>query len=122
MKELESKIQRRCQEVFKRDKYFVMKTHGDLYSRAGIPDLIACVPVKIEVIRKMLEDGWFRDNKIGIFIGLEVKTPETIRIFDDTREAQEIVGKEIKNSGGLWFVVDDDVTVEALLKVTKGEL
>jgi len=122
MAELESGIQRRCQKVLKDNGAFVFKTHGDMYSRIGIPDLVACVPVTEEVLRKMLDDGWFKDNKVGIFMGLEVKRVGKLNVFDDRRKAQEIVGNEIKNAGGIWFAVDDSEIVEAIIKTTKGEL
>lgn len=122
MAELESAIQRRCQKVLKDNDCFVFKTHGDMYSRIGIPDLVACVPITEEVLRKMLDDGWFKDNKVGIFMGLEVKRVGKLNVFDDRRKAQEVVGNEIKNAGGIWFAVDDSETVEAIMKMTKGEL
>ena len=43
-KELESKVQRKCQALVKENGGFVFKTHGDIYSRPGIPDLICCIP------------------------------------------------------------------------------
>lgn len=122
MGELESKIQRRCQKVLKDGGAFVIKTHGDMYSRVGIPDLIACIPVTKENLLKMLEGNWYKDNKIGIFVGLEIKRVGKLDTYDDRRRAQEIVGNEIKNAGGVWFAIDDSDYVEAILKVTKGEL
>ena len=122
MAELESGIQRRCQKVLKDNGAFVFKTHGDMYSRIGIPDLVACVPVTEEVLRKMLDEGWFKDNKVGIFMGLEIKRVGKLNVFDDRRKAQEIVGNEIKNAGGIWFAIDDSELVEAIIKTTKGEL
>lgn len=122
MSELESKLQRKCQKIFKDDNIFVVKTHGDMYVRRGIPDLIACVPVTKETVQKMLDDNWFRDNKIGIFVGLEIKQEGKLNVFDDRRKAQEIVGNEIKNSGGIWFAVDDSDTVLALVKMMRDEI
>lgn len=122
MAELESSIQRRCQRILKEDDAFVFKTHGDMYSRKGIPDLVACVPVTEDTIKILLEEGWFKENKIGVFLGLEVKRLGKLSAFDDRRKAQEIVGKEIKKAGGLWFAVDDSEMVKALVKKVKGEL
>lgn len=122
MSELESKLQRRCQKILKDGNAFVFKTHGDMYSRIGIPDLISCIPVDEENLRRMLDDGWFKDRKIGIFVGFECKREGELLVFDDRRKAQEIVGNEIKNAGGLWFAIDDSEFVEAILKMTKGEL
>lgn len=122
MSELESKLQRRCQKILKDGGAFVFKTHGDMYSRVGIPDLISCIPVTEEVLKKMLDDGWFKDRKIGIFVGLELKREGKLDLFDDRRRAQEIVGKEIKNAGGIWFAIDDSDIVDAILKTMKGEM
>ena len=122
MSELESKLQRRCQQILKDGGAFVFKTHGDMYSRIGLPDLVSCIPVTEDVLRKMLDDGWFKDNKIGIFVGLECKKAGKLDVFDDRRKAQEIVGKEIKNAGGIWFAIDDSDIVHAILKTMKGEL
>lgn len=122
MGELESKIQRRCQKVIKENGAFVFKTHGDMYSRVGIPDLVACVPVTEDILKKLLDDGWFKDNKIGIFVSFECKQVGKLNVFDDRRKAQEIVGNEIKDAGGIWFAIDDSDIVEAIIKTMKGEL
>jgi hypothetical protein len=122
MSELESKLQRRCQKILKDGGAFVFKTHGDMYSRVGIPDLVSCIPVTEDTLKKMLDDGWFKNRKIGIFVGFECKREGKLNVFDDRRKAQEIVGNEIKNSGGIWFAVDDSDVVEAILKTMKGEL
>lgn len=118
-KELESKIQRRCQQIIKEEGGFVFKTHGDMFTRSGIPDLVACIPTTEEVIRKMLDDGWFKDNKIGIFVGLEIKR---LNQLEDVSKAQEIVGKEIENAGGIWFAIDDSDVAQAIIKTLKGEI
>ena len=122
MSELENKLQRRCQKILKDSGAFVFKTHGDMYSRIGIPDLVSCIPVTEDVLRKMLDDGWFKDNRVGIFVGLECKRVGKLNVFDDRRKAQEIVGGEIKNAGGIWFAIDDSDIVEAIIKTTKGEM
>lgn len=122
MGELESKLQRRCQDILKKGGAFVFKTHGDMFTRKGIPDLVSCVPVTIEVLQKMIDDGWFKDNKIGIFVGIECKQAGKLDLMDDRRRAQEIVGKEIKDAGGIWFAIDDSDIIEAIIKTSKGEM
>ena len=122
MGELENKLQRRCQKILKDGNAFVFKTHGDMYTRRGIPDLVSCIPVSEETVRHLLENGWFKNNKIGIFVAFECKRPGELDVFDDRRRAQEIVGKEIKNAGGIWFAIDDSDIVEAILKTFRGEL
>ena len=122
MSELESKLQRRCQKILKDGGAFTFKTHGDMYSRVGIPDLVSCIPVDEINLKKMLDEGWFKNRKIGIFVGLECKREGKLNVFDDRRKAQEIVGNEIKNAGGIWFAIDDSDIVEAIIKTMKGEL
>lgn len=117
--ELESRIQRRCQETMKKNGAFVFKTHGNMYTRTGIPDLVASVPVTLETLQKMIADGWFPDDKIGIFVSLEIKRENRL---DELSKAQEIVGKEINNAGGIWFAIDDSDIVYAIMKTMKGEL
>lgn len=122
MSELESALQRRCQQILKQNGAFTFKTHGDMYSRVGIPDLISCIPATEETIKKLLADGWFKNNKVGIFVGLECKRAGKLNTFDDRRKAQEIVGNEIKNAGGIWFAIDDSDVVYAIVKTIKGEM
>lgn len=122
MGELESRLQRRCQDLIKKNGGFVIKTHADMYSRRGIPDLLCCIPVTESALKNMLDDGWLKEDKIGIFVGIETKRLGELNVYDDRRKAQEIVGKEIKNAGGIWFVTDDSDVVGAFLKMTKGEL
>ena len=64
----------------------------------------------------------FKNNKIGIFVSFECKQVGKLDIFDDRRRAQEIVGNEIKNAGGIWFAIDDSDVVEAIKKTMKGEM
>lgn len=117
--ELESKIQRRCQQIIKDEGGFVFKTHGDMFTRAGIPDLVACIPATKETLEEMLRDNWFKDNKIGVFVGLEIKR---LNQLEDVSKAQEIVGKEIQNAGGIWFAIDDSDIAHAIIKTLKGEI
>lgn len=117
--ELESRIQRRCQQIIKEQGAFVFKTHGDIYTRKGMPDLIACVPVTKEILHKMLDDDWFKNNKIGIFVSLEIKREDHL---DELSDAQRIVGNEIKNAGGIWFAINDSDIVHAIMKTMRGEL
>lgn len=119
MAELESRLQRRCQTILKDANAFAFKTHGDMYTRTGIPDIVACIPVDKNEIQKLLDDGWFSNDKVGIFVGLEIKRKNQL---DDVSKAQQIVGKEIKNAGGLWFAIDDDEYVRAILAKLKGEI
>ena len=117
--ELESRLQRRCQNAVKEAGGFVFKTHGSIYTRAGIPDLVACVPTTKENLQKMLDDDWFQDGKIGLFVSFEVKRENELNQVSD---AQRIVGKEIRNAGGLWYAIDDSDLVKAMMKTIEGEI
>lgn len=117
--ESEARLQRRCQEIMKNNEAFVFKTHGSMFTRAGIPDLVACVPTKPEVLEKMIKDGWFKNNLVGVFVGLEIKRENHLK---ELSQAQEIVGNEIKEAGGIWFAIDDSDLVHAIMKTMKGEM
>lgn len=118
-KELESSLQRRCQKIIKDNGGFVFKTHGDMYARKGLPDLICCIPTDYATLQKLLTNDWFKNNRIGIFVGFEMKREGQL---DDVSRAQEVVGKEIQNAGGVWYAIDDSDLIEAIVKSLKGEL
>lgn len=117
--EAESKLQRRCQKIIKDSGAFVFKTHGNIYTRTGIPDLIACIPVTHETLKDLLDDGWFKHNKVGVFVGLEIKRANRL---NELSKAQEIVGEEIRNAGGVWYAIDDSDLVSAIVEAMKGRL
>ena len=117
-KELESKVQRRCQSIVKENDGFVFKTHGDIYSRPGIPDLVCCIPTSIEQLQKLIDRGWFID-KIGIFVGFEIKRENKL---NEVSDAQKIVGAEIQKAGGMWYATDNSDLVEGICKLLKGEI
>ena len=74
----------------------------------GIPDLIACVPVKItkDMVGKTL----------GVFAGIETKAPGKIR---NTTENQRRTLRAIGAHGGLALVADRADLVEAPLECLK---
>lgn len=118
MAELESKLQRRCQSVLKDKRAFVFKTHGDIYGRVGIPDLVACLPIKKDRLLELMNEDWFKNNEVGIFISFEIKRENHLK---DVSRAQQIVGKEITDAGGLWFAIDDSELLEFLIDKLKGD-
>lgn len=118
MAELESRLQRRCQSILKDKQAFVIKTHGDIYGRVGIPDLIACVPIDKDRLLDLVNEDWFKDGKVGLFVSFELKREGHLK---DVSRAQEIVGKEIKDAGGLWFAIDDSELLEYLIDKLKGD-
>lgn len=120
-RDLESILQRKCQKLLTDNGAFVFKTHADEYSRRGIPDLVACIPVTKEALEKMLADEWYINNKIGLFVAFETKREKDMNYIDTRRRAQQIVAKQIKNSGGLAFFVCDTGDVKAIIDLCKGE-
>lgn len=117
--ELESRLQRRCQDAIKAAKGFVFKTHGSIFTRTGIPDLVACIPTTKENLQKMLDNNWFEDGKIGLFVSFEIKRENELNQVSD---AQRIVGKEIRDAGGIWYAVDDSDLVQAMIKTIEGKM
>ena len=92
MAQREARLSRRIMTELRARGYFCFKVHGSEFMMAGLPDIIVCAN--------------------GLFIGLEVKHPET---RDDVSPRQSLVHEQIKNSGGTAEVV---CTVdEALLAI-----
>lgn len=80
MSQPESRLQRQIQIAVKDRGAFVFKVHGSEYMMAGLPDLVI--------------------SYRGLFIGMEVKMPEGRQ-----SERQLYVGRQIKDSGGMYRVV-----------------
>ena len=70
---------------------FAWKSHGDSFSRAGIPDIICCIG--------------------GKFVAFEVKTPK-----GKLSKLQEVTIRKIKNSGGMAFKVTSLEEVQKILR------
>lgn len=117
--ELESTLQRRMQSTLRDYNCYVFKNNGNIFTEVGRPDLVACVPVKIDTLIKLIEKHiLYEDDKVGIFLALEVKRKDQL---DDVSEAQTIVGEKIKSSSGLWFPMDDLNSVIGLLEVLEAK-
>ena len=113
-KELESSIQRRMQSILRSHHSYVFKNNGNIFTEAGRPDLVACVPVKIDTLIDLMNKKiLYKDDTVGIFLGIEVKRKDQL---DEVSEAQTIVGEKIKSSSGLWFAMDDSDLVLGLLE------
>lgn len=69
-------------DALRAEGVFCYKNHGSEYTMAGLPDITACVD--------------------GLFVGLEVKHPET---RDNVSARQKRVHDLIARSGGEVFVV-----------------
>lgn len=109
MAKLESKVQESIMKAVRKHGGYVYKNAQNMYTEKGRPDLTACIPVKVS---KLME-AFGKDATVGLFVGLEVKRDNNGSY--GTTEAQEIVGRQIKKSGGIWIKIDDPETIEALM-------
>ena len=91
MTEKEASIQRRCQSIIRRYGGYVFKNNGNLFTETGRPYLVGCVNVQ--------------------FVAIELKR---VGHLNEVSDAQKIVGKKIKDAGGIWIATDDPLVVEAL--------
>lgn len=99
----EQEVQRDIINVIASFGGFVYKNQQTAYSRVGIPDITACIPVTI------------KGRQFGIFFTVECKLDE--KKYDATK-AQKIVGEEIKKANGWWVKTSDPEEVEnAILRL-----
>lgn len=90
-RELESKLQKRIQGYLKSIGAYCFKIHGDIFTRAGIPDIVCCYQ--------------------GRFIGIEAKEPG-----NKPSELQLAHGRQIVKSGGLFIVAYSLEDVQNLIE------
>jgi hypothetical protein len=69
MAQPESKLSRAIMTVLRANGIFCFKVHGGPTMMAGLPDIIACVPVAFHD-----ESGMFLGDR-GLFVGFETKMP-----------------------------------------------
>lgn len=108
MTERERKTQEKTINIIRKYGGYVHKNNQNQYTEKGRPDLTACIPVTLERLAEIFGE----DATVGVYLGIEMKRPG---LLDDTSTAQEIVGRKIKKSKGLWFVIDDADVIEALM-------
>lgn len=106
--ERERKVQEKSLRLIRQYNGYVYKNAQNMYTEKGRPDLTACIPVSI----KKLAEVFGEDAKVGIFVGIELKRPGRL---DGVSDAQQVVGRQIQKSKGLWFAIDDTDVIEALL-------
>lgn len=107
--ERESKVQRKTIDILRKHGCYVYKNAQNVFTEKGRPDLTACIPVELEVLERVFGS----DYKVGVFIGIELKRDGHL---GEVSEAQQVVGRQIKRAGGLWFAIDDPLVIEALLQ------
>lgn len=106
--EKEQIVQKRVMDVVRKYGGYIYKNPQNIYTEKGRPDLTACIPVKINKLIELFG----KDATIGLYVGIEMKR---LGHLDEVSPAQIIVGKQIKDHGGLWFAVDNADLVEALM-------
>lgn len=105
----EREVQEQIMRVVRKYGGYVYKNAQNMYTEKGRPDLTICLPT---TVRKLKEE-FGEDALIGLFVAVEVK--RDCDGYYGTTSAQEIVGRQIKKSHGLWFTIDDPAVVEALM-------
>lgn len=88
----EAAIQKAIQKAITAQGHFVFKVHGSPTMMIGLPDLIVCAE--------------------GLYIGIEVKTPQTLHTVND---AQKLRGEQITSSGGTWGVAASPADALAII-------
>lgn len=91
----ESKLSREIKSMIRAGGGYCIKIHGGPTMEAGTPDLIACVPIRPE--------GPHSDP-IGIFVGIETKTPENRREDKDGSPIQKRRAAQIRHAGGVVII------------------
>lgn len=107
--ERESKVQRKTMNILRKYGCYVYKNAQNIFTEKGRPDLTACVPVKLSTLQRVFGD----DYTVGMFIGIELKRDGHL---GEVSDAQQVVGRQIKKAGGMWFAIDDPLIIEALLQ------
>lgn len=107
--ERESKVQRKTMSILRKYGCYVYKNAQNIFTEKGRPDLTACVPVKLSTLQRVFGD----DYTVGMFIGIELKRDGHL---GEVSDAQQVVGRQIKKAGGMWFAIDDPLIIEALLQ------
>jgi len=87
------------------------------YSRAGVPDFLACVPVTARELREHL-DKLPDDARVGIFAGLEAKAPGK---RSNTSALQDKELTKISEAGGITAVFDSEDVLMDSLRSALGE-
>ena len=104
----EGKVKAEVKKVFKAHNIWSYMPVQNGMGCVGIPDLIACVPLKIT--KDMV------GKTIGVFAGVETKAPGKIK---NTTENQRRNLRAIGSHGGMAVVADRADLVEAALECLK---
>lgn len=87
----ESKLSREIMAALRARGIWCFKVHGGPFTMAGVPDIIACVPVSFDDVE---------GQEVGRFVGFETKTPTG----GDPSPVQARVHEKIRAACGQVFV------------------
>jgi hypothetical protein len=102
MAQPESKLSRAIKAAIRSRGGYCIKIHGGPTMEAGTPDIIACIPCKIDA---ETSDGFYVEGSvIGRFVGIETKTPENNRADKDGSPIQKRRADQIRHAGGVVII------------------
>lgn len=91
----ESKLSRAIIHAIKGGGGYAVKFHGGPMTEAGTPDILACIPCDI---------GDPVQATVGLFVGIESKTPENHRDDKDGSPIQKRRAEQIRRAGGVVII------------------
>ena len=98
MSQPESKLSRSIKAAIRAGGGYCVKIHGGPTMEAGTPDILACIPVRMEL---ETNDGFYvQGSPVGLFVGIETKMPDG----GDPTPIQEYRHAQIRASGGVVIV------------------
>jgi hypothetical protein len=100
MSQGESKLSRDIMAALRANGVFCFKIHGGPTMMAGLPDIIACVPTRVDIA---VADGIGLASStdiVGRFVGFETKMPTGV-----VSPIQHRIHERIHDAAGIVFVV-----------------
>ena len=100
MSQPESKLSRAIQAAIRAGGGYCVKFHGGPMTTNGTPDILACIPVTVDVA---VADGIGlagEERTFGLFVGIETKTPSG----GDPSPIQRHRHQQIRDAGGVVIV------------------
>lgn len=99
----ESRLSRAIKTMIRANGAYCIKIHGGPTMEAGTPDLLACIPVEIrEYALPSVRSEIVRT--VGLFVGIETKTPENRRDDKDGSAIQRYRAEQIRHAGGVVII------------------
>lgn len=104
MAQPESKLSRAIKAAIRARGGYCIKIHGGPTMEAGTPDILACIPCRVDVA---VPDGIglaCEEQIIGLFVGIETKTPENNRDDKNGSPIQKRRAAQIRHAGGIVII------------------